>query len=139
MPRPSPALRRASIAACIWSILFAAPHIWWAAGIPFGFPGGRAAHAFMFSSAWRTAYDLLVVALSALAAFIAIRLGRERPSQQSVLTALAWAAAGILGLRGIAGLIADGFADPIWSPAFTIGGILFAWLAWRARREARAA
>ena len=34
--------RAVSYAACAWAALFGTPHLWWALGIRFGFPGGDA-------------------------------------------------------------------------------------------------
>ena len=42
-------------------------------------------------------------------------------------------AAGLLTVRGVAGLIVDGTADPIWWPTFLAGGILFGRVAWLSR------
>ncbi len=36
--------RWANYAACLWAILFAAPHAWWALDFPAGFPGGEASY-----------------------------------------------------------------------------------------------
>lgn len=70
--------RRISYAACVWAVLFAAPHIWWALGIPAGFPGGPANHRLMMSSAWRYIYDVIVIILCALAILIALTLLRPQ-------------------------------------------------------------
>ena len=63
-----------SYAACAWAVLFAAPHAWWALGIPYGFPGGEANHQLMMSSAWRYIYDVIVVVLSVVAILISLTL-----------------------------------------------------------------
>jgi hypothetical protein len=79
---PSGLLRRwVSYAACVWAVLFAAPHIWWALGIPAGFPGGPAGHQLMMTSAWRYIFDVIVIILSALAMLIALTL--LRPPHES--------------------------------------------------------
>jgi hypothetical protein len=56
-------------AACVWALLFAAPHVWWALGFPAGFPGGlargRANHELMMST-WRYYFDVAVIFLSLL-------------------------------------------------------------------------
>ena len=112
--------------ACLWALCFAAPHTWWAIGSPFGFPGGPATHQLWMASWWRYLYNVTVILLSILGAIVALALrkpghGRLHRAFQS----LAWVAAGLLTLRGVAGLVVDGTADPLWWPTFLVGGILF--------------
>ena len=125
-------------AAALWSLLFAAPHTWWALGVPLGFPGGREAHQFMLGSSWRYAYLVVVTLLSFLGVVVAIVLagGRSASTVTRLFIGLAWAAAGMLLLRGVAGMIADGRSDPVWWPTFMLGGVLFGLVAWRSRRQA---
>lgn len=126
--------RRISYAACLWAILFAAPHTWWALGIPAGFPGGEANHQVWMSSPWRYIYNVMVIILSALAVLVGLTL--RRPShavRRWIPHTAAWIAGGVLSLRGVAGLLVDGTSDLIWWPTFLAGGILFSALAWSAR------
>jgi hypothetical protein len=127
-------------AACVWALLFAAPHTWWALGISAGFPGGEAKYRFFMSSTWRYVFDLVVVLLSALAFLVAFTLlrSRERGLCQRLAHAAAWIACGMLTLRGVAGFIHDGFSDRIWNPTFLIGGILFGGVAWLAHKDSSA-
>src|SRR5262245_44296046 len=122
----SPRTRWLHYAACVWSILFAAPHIWWLLGVPAGFPGGRPSHELMMST-WRYYFDLAVIILCVLAASVALapvqRWGAAVPRR--LVRAMAYTASAMLGLRGLAGMIVDGTADPIWWPTFLVGGILF--------------
>jgi hypothetical protein len=124
-----------SYAAAAWAILFAAPHTWWALGIPAGFPGGEVNHELMMSSAWRYAYDVVVILLSITAVVVALVLLRPsgRLTRPWIPRTAAWIACGMLSLRGIAGAVVDGFSDPVWWPTFLIGGILFGAVAWLAR------
>jgi hypothetical protein len=129
-------LRRvAGYAACTWAVLFGAPHLWWALGIPAGFPGGEASYHRFMGSTWRYVYDLVVVALSAVGVMVALTLLRARASdgRRRAARAAAVAASAALTLRGVAGAIADGASDPVWWPAFLLGGILYGSLAWLAR------
>jgi hypothetical protein len=126
--------RWTSYAACTWAVLFGAPHLWWALGVSFGFPGGEASYLSFMSSAWRAIYDGVVVVMSALA--FAISLALLSPPEQMVRRwipyRLAWFACGILTIRGVAGIAVDGIGD-IWSPTFLVGGILMGSVAWMAK------
>jgi hypothetical protein len=128
-------VRWISYAACVWAGVFAAPHTWWALGIPAGFPGGEANYRLFMSSPWRYIYDVIVVLLSVLAVIVA--LTRLRPPGQTVRCWIphtaAWIACGMLSLRGLAGWVVDGTSDPVWWPTFLLGGILFGGVAWFAR------
>lgn len=117
--------RWVTYATCAWAILFAAPHTWWALGIPAGFPGGEANHRLMMST-WRYFFDVFVVVLSAWTVLIGITLLRPplQVKRRWISHTAAWIGGGLLLLRGIAGMIVDGRSDPIWWPTFTVGGIL---------------
>lgn len=124
-----------SYAACLWAILFAAPHTWWALGIPLGFPGGETSYHMMFSSTWRYIYDVIVIVLSAMAVLIALTLLQppERVVRRWIPYTAAWIACGMLTLRGVAGMVVDGASDPFWWPTFLLGGLLLGRVAWLAR------
>src|SRR6185503_7370317 len=117
---------------------FAAPHTWWALGSPLGFPGGAANHRMWMDSPWRYAYDVLVILLSILGAFVALALSRPATHThlRRIPRTLAWIAAALLSLRGLAGLIVDGTTDLVWWPTFLLGGVLFGGVALRSRRNA---
>lgn len=137
MPVSAPRhVRWISYAACIWAVAFAAPHLWWALGIPAGFPGGEANYHFFMSSTGRYVYDVVVVLLSVLAFIIALTLLRQPgpTARRWIPHTAAWIACGMLSLRGVAGMIVDGTSDPVWWPTFLLGGILFGAVAWFARR-----
>jgi hypothetical protein len=89
----------------------------------------------MMTSAWRYLFDLLVILLGVLAVLVARTL--VKPPHQVVRRwvphAAAWIACGMLSLRGIAGLVVDGAADPVWWPTFLAGGILFGAVGWLAK------
>ncbi len=125
-------------AACLWALCFAAPHAWWALGWPFGFPGGPANYERWMSSWWRYAYDIVVILLSILGAGVALVLVQPRGTRlHRVSRALAWIAAGLLTIRGVAGLFVDGVADLVWWPAFLAGGLLFGGVARLSRVQKR--
>ena len=124
-------------AACIWAILFAAPHVWWAFGVSAAFPGGDIAYEFAFRNSWFFLYNLVVVILLVASALVALALVREQRWRRlfffssrrhhRMLLAAAWAACTILTFRGLIGLVVDGLADLTifgW-PTFLTGGILF--------------
>jgi hypothetical protein len=129
-------------AACAWAVLFGAPHLWWALGIPAGFPGGEASYHRFMSSTWRYVYDVVVVGLSVAGFLVALELmrGSGRGARWRISRAAAWTASAALTLRGVAGMVVDGASDPVWWPTFLIGGILFGALAWltRAPRSTKA-
>lgn len=113
-------------ATVVWALCFAAPHTWWALGSPFGFPGGPTNYRLWMTSWWRYLYDVVVILLSILGAIVALAL---RPSSHTrfrpFFRVLAWIGAGLLIVRGVAGLVVDGTADRIWWPTFLAGGLLF--------------
>ncbi|MGH7556079.1 MAG: hypothetical protein ACREMQ_24005 [Longimicrobiales bacterium] len=115
-----------------WAVIFAAPHIWWALGMPAGMPGGPASHELMMTT-WRYYFDVLVIVLSALAVLVALApvqtWGTAVPRR--LLRALAYAASFLLTFRGVGGLIIDGASDPVWWPIFLAGGLLFGAIALR--------
>src|SRR5262245_11859878 len=86
--------------ACIWSALFAAPHIWWALGVSAGFPGGEANHRFMMNSAWRYISDIIVIMLSVIGLLIALTLLRppHQVRRRWVWHTAAWIAFAMLTL-----------------------------------------
>ena len=132
--------RRISYAACLWALLFAAPHIWWALGIRAGFPGGDRSYNFFMASTWRVVFNLTVIVLSGLTIVITLRLLRPavQARRRRILRTAAWIGCGMLTLRGVAGMIVDGASDPIWWPAFLLGGILLGGVAWMAGAGRRA-
>jgi hypothetical protein len=64
----------AGYAACAWSLLFAAPHLWWALGVSAAFPGGDAAYEAALRISWFLPYDLVIVILLAVSALVALAL-----------------------------------------------------------------
>ena len=130
------AQRWVTYAACVWAVLFGAPHVWWALGVSWGFPGGEASYRIFMSAAWRIAFDMAVIAMSVLALAIAVTLRRppETVVRRRVPYVFAWVACVILSLRGLAGMVVDGTSDPVWWPAFLLGGLLFGAVAFLGRR-----
>lgn len=133
---PAGVSRGLAYAVCAWATLFAAPHIWWASGIRFGFPGGDSSYAMFMAATWRVAFNLLVIALSMLTIVIALTLLRPPASvkRRWIPMTAASIGAGLLLLRGVAGMVVDGLTDPIWWPTFLVGGLLLSAMAWSARQ-----
>ena len=137
-------LRALALVTCLWSLAFAAPHAWWALGIATGFPGGEASYRRFMGSTWRYWYDVAVLGCALLGAAVALELARPAWSarrdrhwgRREVARRLAAIAAIALLLRGMAGLVVDGRADPIWWPTFLLGGILFGTLVLATWRKA---
>jgi hypothetical protein len=129
-------------ATCAWTALFGAPHVWWALGNSFAFPGGEASYRIFMSATWRIVFDWVVVLLSATGFGVALALVRPwgRTLPRWPLNAAAWTASAVLLVRGVAGLAVDGLTDledpsrPIWTVGFVVGGLLFGSLAWRAHQ-----
>jgi len=128
-------------ATCVWTVLFAVPHVWWALGYSFAFPGGDVSYRVFVSATWRIVFDWIVVLLCLVGFGIALALVRPwgQMVPQRLLRVGAWVAAGLLTLRGVAGVAVDGLRDvespirPVWTVSFVVGGLLFGALAWRAR------
>jgi hypothetical protein len=123
-------------AAASWAALFAAPHAWWALGVKAGFPGGDLGYDRFMAAGWRYWYDVAVVALSITAVVVAASLRKpsaHHAQRQRVVRVAAWLGASALLVRGLAGMLVDGRADPVWWPTFLLGGLLFAGAACLAR------
>jgi len=128
--------RRIHYAACAWTVVFAAPHIWWALGVPFGFPGGPESHVLLMTT-WRWYYDVLVIFLSGVGVVVTlapVHAWGEKIPRWMVLTLVSIAFV-LLTLRGVAGMVVDGITDPVWWPTFLLGGLLY----WGVLRSAKRA
>ncbi len=129
-------------AAFAWSVAFAVPHVYWAAGGTAGLEGGAIDGAL-------ATINYAAIVLSGIAAALALALagrwGRSLP--RPVLATGAWGACVVLSLRGIAGLIQDlvvllGESEDevstlilVFEPLFLVGGILFGLAARQSRRS----
>lgn len=128
--------------ACVWALLFAAPHFYWAAGGRWGLGAQAAAADQALQQRWFFTYNLLVGVLSVGGAVLAVALARphrEGPVRR-LLRAAAWVACGVLALRGAVGVaalsldVATGALDSplvlvLMEPWFVLGGIAFGGLA----------
>lgn len=69
-------------------------------------------------STWRYYFDVVVIALSVVAVFVALapiqRWGEAIP--RWIPRTMSWVAFSMLTLRGVGGLIHDGSSDPVWWP-----------------------
>ncbi|HEV8581933.1 MAG TPA: DUF3995 domain-containing protein [Thermoanaerobaculia bacterium] len=136
---------RAGYAAALWSLLFALAHAVWAMGWYVGLPAEDARH--WFQQTWFLVYDLIVAGMCIVAVFVALALvqswGRRLPRR--LLLFLGWGAAGLLGLRGLAGVIQGvyliafrGFKPnpmQLYDLWFCFGGALFGISVWHFARE----
>ena len=122
----------AGVIACAWTLLFAAPHVWWALGVSAGFPGGDNAYREAWSGTWFPRYNLVVVLLgtAGLLVILAIVTPLGRAVPRRVLLTLSWLGAAVLTARGVAGLVVDGRSDLVWWPTFLLGGVLYGVTAW---------
>jgi hypothetical protein len=126
--------------AALWSLLFAPAHIAWATGWYIGLPEEFARQAFQQTGF--LIYDLIVAGLCIVAVFVALALvqpwGRRFPRR--LLLLLGWGAAGLLGLRGVAGVVQGAYLlvvrpeaagwMALYDPWFCLGGALFAVSVW---------
>ncbi len=129
----------AAPAAAAWSLLFAAPHFWWAVGVSWAFPGDADDFDRAFDRTWWLVYDLVVGLLCLVAAGLALALvqpwGRALPAK--LLHAAVWSGAVLLLVRGALGVVPivwgllSGSAKDVhpWAyviePWLLVGGILF--------------
>ena len=119
--------RWVSYATCAWSVAFGVPHLWWALGVSWGFPGGEPSYLFFMSSAWRYVYDWVVITCSVLGVFVPLALLKppDKLVRRWVPHSLAYIACVLLTVCGGVGLILDRGRDHVWDPTFLLGGILF--------------
>ncbi len=89
----------------------------------------------MMATGWRYAFDVVVILLSVVAAWLAVVLLRppEHIVRRWIPHTAAWIGAAMLTVRGVAGLVVDGTTDLIWWPTFLVGGLLLGSVAWLAR------
>ena len=125
----------AGYCAAFWSLLFALAHIVWAMGWYVGLPAKEARQ--WFERTGFLVYDLIVAGMCVVGVFVALALvqpwGRRLPRR--LLLSLGWGAAGLLGLRGVAGVLQGvyliAFSKLTPSPMqlydlwFCLGGVLF--------------
>jgi hypothetical protein len=122
--------RVAAYAAFGWSVVFLAPHVYWAAGGTAGLPHSEPLRGLI------AVINYAAIVLSALAAALALALARPWATAvpRRILLAGAWAVSFLLGLRGAGGLVQGLFEGGEGSNAlvvgfellFLLGGILFA-------------
>lgn len=142
--------RRWAHATLAWSLVFAAPHLYWMAGGRWGLAGQASAADEALSQPWFYAYNLLAAVLALVGAGVALWIARDATSARvrRVLRAVARAASLLLLARGAIGVtllaadLARGVMDsPLIlvavEPWFVLGGVLFGMVAARAtEREA---
>lgn len=129
--------------AAVWSAVFAALHLIWAAGWYIGLNPESAGKA--FQKPWFLAYDLLVAGLCLVAALLGLAMAQTwgRRFRRVVLT-MGYVAAAILVLRGLAGLSQSSYLVAmggnvirrlaVWDVWFCLGGMLFMLAVARFRR-----
>ena len=153
MTRPHPPQRRwspalgPSVLVIVWSLLFAAPHLYWAMGGRAGL-GAEAAEA--DAALGETAffiYNLAVTGLAMCGATIAVVLRRAGPRLRNLLLLASAVASALLLLRGAIGLTLLGLSvlrstfdgqTPVLllaiEPWFLIGGLAYGAMVLRQRR-----
>lgn len=131
-------------AAAFWALIFAVLHIAWAMGWYIGADAESMKKA--FERRWFLIYDLIAAGLCFLAVALALALVQswERRVPRFLIIAAAWTCAGILALRGAAGIVKTVYLAAIgnnlssvlsfWDLWFCLGAGLFAASVWRFRR-----
>ena len=132
--------------AAVWSLVFAAFHVIWAAG---WYPLLDAEQARVaFATPWKWAYDVVVAAMCIIAIPVALapvmRLGQCTPMR--LIYSVAWIGSALLIVRAAASVIqavylvgAGRFRFAtlgIWEPWFYLGAILFTLSTWNSRHWA---
>lgn len=135
-----------------WSLLFAAPHFYWAAGGRAGLGSQAAAANAALQQAWFAAYNLAAGCLGILGAVLALALARGwgRPVVRRWLVRAAAATAVVLLLRGAVGLTLLGVELPRGTingrtpgillaiePWFVLGAVVYGGMVVRSTRDSR--
>lgn len=137
----------------IWSLVFAAPHFYWAVGGRAGLGAQAGAADAALAQGWFAAYNLAAGCLAVLGIAVAVALSGSGSSRRvrRWLLAAAIAASVVLLLRGLLGLMLlavsalQGSFD-VQTPAilvavepwFVLGGLAYAGLALHQRKRATA-
>ena len=134
-------------AACGWMVLFAAVHLYWAAGGTLGLPPGLS----VTDSTPLLVIDLVAVPLCVAGALLALALVRPwgRRLRRRWLLAASWATATLLVVHALPALVdgtllvlgarsrpltaQDRFSLFLYEPYWLLGGILFGVAAWSSR------
>ncbi|MGQ0575064.1 MAG: DUF3995 domain-containing protein [Pseudonocardia sp.] len=142
--RPGRAVRPWSLLVVAWSVVFAAPHVYWAAGGRGGLGDSSAAADAALATPWFAAYNLVVTVLALAAALVASGLARGRfgPGARRWFALVAAAGAVALLARGALGVglllagVPTGTASPGTAPVlvaiepwFLVGALAFGGLA----------
>jgi hypothetical protein len=93
--------------AAAWSLMFAVPHVYWAAGGRAGLGAQAGAADAALRQTWFAGYNLLTAMLAILGAFVAVALARQWGGRRLRRWLLAMATLGCIALsvRGALGLI----------------------------------
>lgn len=133
-----------------WSLLFAVPHFYWAAGGRAGLGAQAGAADTALQQGWFAAYNLAVAILAVLGALVAVALARHwgGPRLRRLLLAGAALACIALSVRGALGLVLlsvdllrgtyDRATPPLLvaiEPWFVLGGIAFGGMVWQLTRR----
>lgn len=124
-------------AVCGWCLVFAAPHLYWAAGGRAGLGAEAAAADAALATPWFAAYNLTTAVLSVAGAVLGVGFARGLPdvARRAARAALGVASVLLLvrGLIGTVGLVVAVAGPGLTSPPvlvavegwFLLGGLLF--------------
>lgn len=137
----------AAYGAALWAFVFGLLHVLWAAGWYIGLNVEQARAA--FERSWFYRYNLIAAGMCAVAAALGLTLARTARGRRLPIRLLAffgWSVAGILALRGVAGVIKFAYlgltgndvTNPVflWDFWFCFGASLFGLAVWHFGRVA---
>lgn len=139
-----------TIAAVTWSLVFAAPHFYWAGGGRAGLGGQATAADAALQQGWFAAYNLVAGCLGVAGAVVATVLASAKGGGRGrrLLLLASTVASAVLLLRGTLGVILLGIgaldgapAEPtptvllVIEPWFFLGGLVFAGMVLSQRRR----
>lgn len=131
------------LAILILAVMYAAPHLWWMAGISYAFPGDAADFEEAFERAWFSVYNLVTTGMVIGGALAVVVLERYRGLRwRRAVWVLVLLGSIALLLRGVLGIVTSipvtsSTTAWFWELWFLTTGLLYALGAWRNKDASR--